>query len=310
MYRNLIILVLIMLIKNGYSQDDTVKKEAEESIELENIYLKPVVQFSCARMATRKEDKLEANLKGSDDTKKLHALKALMTLNAPSSVKLQHDVFLELSEKYLGDDAIILSKKMFDAKYIEKVLFGDLPNDRFSSNSNEFYWAIRAVGVMKLEKLIPRLIELSETQELYTQLAAEKSIEDFDGKTAEDALIKVIGFWKYNAYCHASTAMIKRNPIRLSAELEKMTPPDNCKYFYAITLAKCSNPKSVPILCETVKNYQIIDGDMFNLISKLGTIDHKGIIESLPDNVRPEQKEKALECVKKFNEKLQKDSDK
>jgi hypothetical protein len=215
-----------------------------------------------------------------------------------------------LSEKYQTDNAIILAKKKFEVNYIVKILSSEVPKNSYTRESREFYWAIRAVGVMKQDNLIPNLVKLSETDDLYTQLAAEKSIEDFEGKIAEDALIKVIECWKYNAYIHASTAMINRNPSKLSAELEKMTPPDNCKYQYAIALAKCGNIKAVPILCETVKNYQIIDGKMFNLISELGTIDHKKIIEALPETVRPEQKEKALQCVKLFNEKLQKASDK
>lgn len=303
MYKYWILLALIILAKNVYSQDYIVTKEKRE---FKAIRLKPVVQFSCAVIATPEEDVLEKELQVANDTIKLSALKTLITLNAPSSVKLQHKTFLELTEKYQNDEAIILAKKMFEAKYIENILSGEAPKDHYARDDKDFYWAIRAVGVMKLENMIPKLIELSETENLYTQLAAEKSIEDFDGKVAEDALIKVISFWKYNAYCHATSAMLKRDPTRLLAELEKMTPPEKHKYDYTTTLAKCGSKKSVPLFCDLVKNSPFVTDGMFYWISELGTIEHKKIIDALPDNVRPEHKEKALQCVEKFNEKLQK----
>lgn len=292
-------------------QAEEIEEVIEEEIEpVENhfqpLLLKPVVQFSCARFPTPEEDAWEKALKGKDQHKKLNALGNLLGLSAPSSVPLQYQTYLELKEKFPDHYVIKSATKAFNPKRIKTVIAKTPSKEKYGRPDNQYAWCIRAVGVLNMKDSIPRLLELSKAENLGTYLAAERSIEDFKGEVAEDALMKVISFWKYNAYIHASDEMMKRNPKRFAKELEKMNPPEDCKYQYGLYLAYCKNPKAVPVLCETVGKIHIKDFSMFRFIASLGQPHHKDIILDLPNNVREDQKEKAKECIKKYLERMKK----
>lgn len=272
--------------------------------------LKPVVRFSCASSETKREDELEAELAGDDDARKLSALASLLEVNAPSSVALQHKAFLELKESKLKDHPLIGSlARYFEPDRIRELIKRDPPAEKYADDRIEFYWGIRAAGVLKLEDCIPRLLELSDSANLDTFLAAERSVEDFEGEKAEDALMHIISLWRYNAYVSAAEAMLKRNPDRLSRELEKMTPPEDCRYQYGLFLAWCRNPKAVPHLCATVKDISIVDGSMFSFIKELGRPEDKAIIEALPDTVRPNQKDRAIRTVEGYQARMKASSE-
>lgn len=273
--------------------------------------LKPVVQFSCVVQSTPWEDAVEADLNCKDDQKRLTALGKLLEVSAPSSVPLQYKAYMELKDKHPKHASIQLASRAFNKKRIKTVVFQKSISDEYSRPDDKCAWCIRAVGVMQLEECLPRLLELSQAKNLYVYLAAEKSIEEFPGKVGEDALIKVISFWQYDAYIRAGNAMCERNPQRLSLELEKMRPPDdNCsRGQYGLLLAKCKNPKAVPILCETVKGIGIIDRKMFNFIAELGQASDKKRILDLPAHVRKDQERMAKECVKKYLERMKKSQD-
>lgn len=280
-----------------------IGSEEENNIN-QSLMLKPVVQFSCARYLTPQEDAWEAALKGKNDDKKLNALKNLIRSSAPSSVPLQYKAYKELKEKYPDDYAVRSASAAFDKKRIKKVIAKEPFGEKYGEGDNDYYWCMRAVGVLQMEDCIPRLLELSNVENLYTYLAAERSIEDFKGKIAEDALMEVISLWKYNAYVKASDEMEKRNIKRFSKELEKMNPPDDCRYKYAIFLAECNNPKAVPILCETVGHISMIDYRMFLFIAELGRPEDRDIILDLPNKVRNDQQSSAKRCIKKYLERM------
>lgn len=209
------------------------------------VLLKPVVQFSCARAASSREDALEADLVREDDQGKLAALSTLLSMSAPSSVALQYKAYAELKSRYADDQAVRQADAAFNRKRIMAVLGQkSRPEEDFD---HVFHWCIRAAGVLKMDESLPRLVELSDTDDLYTHLAAERSIEDFEGKKAEDALIKVVSFWKYNSYVHAADEMMRRNKKRFSRELGKMTPPENCRYQYGLFLSRCDNAEAIPV---------------------------------------------------------------
>ena len=169
---------------------------------------------------------------------------------------------------------------------------------------------MRAVGVLQMKDCIPRLLELSDVKNLYTYLAAERSINDFKGKEAEDALIKVISFWKYNAYVKAGDEMLKRNPEKLGKALVKMKPPEDCEYQYALLLARTGNSDAVPILCKTVGDIAMKDFSMFRFIAALGEPKHKEIILALPKNVRKNQQDSAKRCIEEYLERMEKGAEK
>lgn len=210
--------------------------------------LRPVVQFGCWSAPHPIEDSLEAGLQGSEDGKRLAALDRLVEVFAPSSVALQYAAYLDLKEKYPQHASVLAASQAFNREWISSVVFRSAPADEYSSDSYQFYWCIRAAGVLKMRELLPRLLELSAAGNLYTTLAAERSIEDFDGPEGEEALLHVISLWKYNAFQHAAAAMIERNPERLSYTLEQIAPPAKYHYSYALILARCGNAKAVPHL--------------------------------------------------------------
>lgn len=263
------------------------------------IKLKPAVQFSCAVSPTNNEDFLEKYLISNDTISSLKALKILLQINSPRSVNDQYKVFKKYEKSFMTNEGIKLAKLKFHKDYITRKLQIKIPGEKYGSLNPELAWSIRAIGAMRIESLIPKLLTLSKTGHLHTYLVAEKSIESFSGKKAEDALIEVIKLWKYNAFIHAGNAMLRRNPKRLSDFLEKFEPP-NTVYQYAIMLAKCGNPKSVPFLCKTVKNVSLVDSKMFDFIWKLGREIDRKIIEELPKKVRPNQKKKAEVCVRNY----------
>jgi hypothetical protein len=116
----------------------------------------------------------------------------------------------------------------------------------------------------------------------------------------DDALIEVVRYWKYDAFVRAANAMIRRNPARLSFELWKMDPPNDRKFYYGLFLARCGNRKGVPALCETVRDYQIIDGEAFDLIAAVGGIEDRELVERLPATVRADQVDQAVASVRRY----------
>jgi hypothetical protein len=60
----------------------------------------------------------------------------------------------------------------------------------------------------------------------------------------------------------------------------------------------------VPILCEEIPAYQIIDREMFAHIARLGGAEHRQLIQSLPVRVRPDQRDLAERTVQRYMTKL------
>ena len=296
--------ILVMACQTKNNIQEVIKVEDYIAYE-EPFLLKPVIQFSCVIPLTKKEDALEVDLMGKDNTKKLRALNKLLNLSAPSSVPLQYKAFLELKDQYEGHDSIKRAKQAFNKKRIISVIEKMPPKEKFSADHLEFYWCIRAVGVLKMEESIPRLLRLSQADNLYTHLAAERSIEDFKGKKAEDALISVISYWRYDSFKRAANTMLKRNPALLSRELEKMTPPASYRHYYGLFLARCNNPQAIPHLCATVKDINRMDVEMFNHIARLGRRSDKQLILTLLKIVRTDQKDLAIKCINLYMKRIE-----
>jgi len=302
-------LLAALLVGCGQSSPAPMQVVAVELIDVADldspISLKPVVQFSCAQVTTPAEDAWEADLRGADAEARLAALGKLIELSAPSSVPLQYQAFLDLKGGYADQGSVKSAAQAFDEARIIQVISRTPPREEYASDDTEFYWCLRAVGVLKMAACIPRLVELSDVDNLYTTLAAERSLEDFDGEAAEDALLRVVSFGRYDAFVRAADEMLRRNPARLARGLETMSFPERHGYQYGLFLARCGNPKAVPILCETVKNIAMVDGEMFKHIAALGRPSDRAIILALPGQVRAEQTEQAQACVEKYLERMQ-----
>jgi hypothetical protein len=277
--------------------------------------LKPVVQFSCARQSSAYEDALEVALENKDPEIRVQALAVLLRCKAAHSAAEQWKTLQDLKKVDKGPLWSTLLEEMethFDARRLTEALKAPPPEEGFYSDSslngilererqqNLYYWHVRATGARKLKEQLPRLAELSLSRGIYISLAAEKSLEDFEGNDGDQALARCLLGWRYNAYVHAADALLKRNKKLLENSLLQAAVPDDCRYIQGIYLAKCDNPEAVPILCETVGKVHIIDGSMFAEIARLATHAQQKVIVDLPSHVRPEQKARAEEIVKNY----------
>src|SRR5205085_5460349 len=95
------------------------------------------------------------------------------------------------------------------------------PEDRYRHDSL-LEWHVRAAGVTRCRRALPTLVRLSRSEHLGTSLAAERSLEDFDGDEGDQALAQCLLGWQYDAYIRAGRALLERNKPLL---VQKLTPP-------------------------------------------------------------------------------------
>jgi hypothetical protein len=272
--------------------------------------LKPAVQFSCATSPTPYEDALEKALRSDAWDLKLQALVLLMKVKSSRHVDLQWKVLKELQEATPSlrlDEFLSELEKRFELEGLMRELEALVKQGnrigRFSQ-PEEKCWAIRAVAAIQHRNAIPLLAKLSTKDNLEISLAAERSLEDFEGEESDKALGVCLLGWKYNAFECAGYALLKRNKALLNQLLSSEDAPKNCRYIQGILLAECANPQAVPILCETVPRYQIIDGKMFAHIARLAGPEHRNMIELLPSRVRPNQLHKALAVERAYKDRM------
>jgi len=123
--------------------------------------------------------------------------------------------------------------------------------------------------VTRLEEALPRLQTLSVADNLATNPAAERSLEDFEGGAAEGALVYCLLGWQYNAYIRAGNALLERNPSLLRSVLEQVSAPKEVRWQQGLLLAACDSPAAVTHLCRSIGGRQIIDRKMFDEIARL-----------------------------------------
>jgi hypothetical protein len=269
--------------------------------------LQPAVSFGCVVSPRPFEDALEKALQDADPVVRAQALALLLRVRSPSTVPAQRKVLTELGRLYPGRAWQPIRSRMescFDPRDILRVLGDRGLENPFSASRFHLWWSIRAAGVMKVVEAIPRLRELSVSPVLYTSLAAERSLEDFDGPEADEALGHCLLAWRYDAYVQAGSALAKRNKPYLRDLLSRAPAPDDCLYWQAILLARCDSTESLPLLVSKVGEIAIIDGEMFEHMERLAESRHRELIESLPGRVRPDQAEDARRVVSRFNERF------
>lgn len=280
---------------------------------LDNPTLKPVVRFSCAAHPTPYEDALEKALLQGTPELKLQALAVLARVQAPHSAAEQWkalQTLKRLDKGPLWQTLLGEIEAKFDPKVIAEELKKEPPKERFKAQDEStedylkrchegevYYWHIRAAGGMQLKEVFPRLKELSASEDTYTSLAAEKSLEDFGGPEGDEGLVACVLGFKYNAWIHAASALLERNPNLLAGTLKTANVPERARYMQGIFLGRIGDTAAVPILCETVPQYQIIDKEMFDLIGKLATIEQAELVKKLPETVRPEQRDRAAAAL-------------
>jgi hypothetical protein len=159
-------------------------------------------------------------------------------------------------------------------------------------------------AVTRLGGALPRLRELSVSGNLHTSLAAERSLEDFEGPEADEALGFCLLGWKYDAYVRAGSVLAERNKRYLKQILSNIAAPPKCRYWQAILLARAGSVEAVPLLVSEVHKMDMIDREMFEHIGRLAQPRHRDLIESLPGLVRPDQADDARAAVSRFEERF------
>ena len=273
---------------------------------LESPFLKPAVQFSCAVSPHPYEEVLESALGSQTPELKLQALVVLLRARAPASVHLQWQALNEIEGQ--GGNLVLRRflqelKSCFDPQVLEREIQRNPPQDRYSDDPR-LSWAIRAAGVTRVTAALPRLVAFCTSTNLDASLAAERSLEDYPGPEGDEALVRCILGWQYDAYVRASWALLARNPRLLHKTLSGIRAPDECRFHQGLFLAKLNDTEAVPILCETVGKYQIIDAEMFREIGRLATDDQRPMIDALPGSVRPEQTYMAEHAVAEFRKRV------
>lgn len=270
--------------------------------------LQPVVRFGCMGRNTPYEDALIETLTTDEPSLRLQALAILMRVRAPSSVPLQWKALGELrqlKDRPQWQPLLDEWQACFDSKRLEQTLRQVPPKERtYDTEVGEFLWSIRAAAVIQDVRAMDRLAVLSAAAHLYTSLAAERSLEDFSGPAANQALVRCLLGWRFDAYVRAGDALLERDKKLLAKALLETTAPKSCRYYQGVLLARCDQVAAVPILCEEVRAYNRIDMEMFAHIARLGTEEHRNAIESLPSRVRPEQRCWAERSVERFTQKL------
>jgi hypothetical protein len=270
--------------------------------------LRPVVQSAGDATATPYEDALVEALKSGQPAPKLQALAVLLRVRSPSSVPEQWQALGQLrqiKDRPQWQPLLDEWQACFDPRRLEQTLQGSPPkSDRYNRNPDEYLWSIRAAGVIHDAGAMDRLAALSTAGRLSTSLAAERSLEDFSGPKANQALVRCVLGWQYDAYVRACDALLERDKALLTKVLLEAKPPKACRCYQGLFLARCDNAAAVPILCREVPACQGIDREMFAHVARLAGAEHRQAVESLPGSVRPEQRELAGHTVRRFNAKL------
>ena len=147
----------------------------------------------------------------------------------------------------------------------------------------------------------------STSDHLRTSLAAEASLEEFDGPKADAQLARCVRGWQIDAYVRAGRALLKRNKPLLRKTLRESSLPNNGGAWNGILMAECGDPHAVPVLAEAVGRFFMLSGQMFNHIERLATKDHVELLRALPGKVRPGQRKQAESVVKAVLERLKKE---
>jgi len=270
--------------------------------------LAPGVQFSCAIGIRPVEPALIKAMKESPVPEiQLQALVLLLRVSAPSTVEAQWATLQKLKVFDKGPrwkELLSEMERVFDPKTLQARLADWTPPklvgemDRYGDLPAHTIWAMRAASVMQCKELLPKLKKWSVNPHLDTSLEAERSLENFvPSPEADAALAGCVRGWQYNAAEKAARVLLRRNPKLLTETLLDMRPADRL-YIYGLLLGQCDDPRAVPILCNTVKDINLVDGSMFHFIEKLAQPEHLELIKALPDQVRLEQKPRAESVLK------------
>lgn len=273
---------------------------------LEGESRKPVRPFSNAIRESAFENALENALIEEDPWIRFQALIVLVKGRAAYSVDKQWNTLQILMEDYRLDNAkqyLENIQYLFSTEHISLYIHKEPPKDPFCQD-HDFIWAIRAAGVRKLPSMLHRLKRLSCAKNIYTSLAAERSLEDYEGAEGDLALIECMLAWNGVASINAGKALASRNRELSVKVMSNINIPDEYKPEIGLLLARCDSPNALPILVNSVGNVAIGDQRIFEEIERLAGAEHWRFVEQLPQKVREDQRERAKKVVENVRSKI------
>jgi hypothetical protein len=255
------------------------------------------VQQSCTSSGRLEEPWTEDALMHADQLVQLQALVVLMRARAPRSVDKQWAALQRLSVAPRATEfapVTTLLRAAFAPNAIDQALAEPPPS---SGSTTVYQWWVRAAGVTHHRGALPRLVELVQTGADEVAATAASSLDDFRGVDGDDALATVTAGLRRPVAVGAARKLMARDRERARAIVVESSPQVRERYQKGLLLAELGDRRGVPILCETVPNYQIIDRTMFDAIAGLAGPEDLAAVDALPARVRGEQKARAEEVV-------------
>jgi hypothetical protein len=174
---------------------------------------------------------IDALAKGSPDAR-IQALALLVRVRSPATVPEQWTALGDLKKELVSrawDEVLLEIERAFDPVSIAAEISGaPEPSGRWRRDY-AFEWSVRAAGVARLASLLPRLRDLSADSDANISVAAARSLEDFSGPDADEALTHCLLEWRYFAFVRAGRALLERNPELLLDVLRDADAPESCK---------------------------------------------------------------------------------
>src|SRR5688572_12028918 len=169
---------------------------------LRNPLKKPASYPEPATPLTAYEDELERVLREGTVPLRAQALGLLFAVRAQASVDAQWRAIEDLRRTCPAlEKPLSRMAKDFD----EETLLEALAFERAE------IWVIRAAGVIRLRKALPRLGELTGSPDRERGMAALRSIDDFEGPEADEELARCVLYWSYDVYSRGGEVLFRRN---------------------------------------------------------------------------------------------------
>jgi hypothetical protein len=258
---------------------------------IQNPFTKPAVPSELGAPLSTYEDEVERALREGNAPIRAQALGILFAVRAPASVDAQWRAIEELRRACPALENPLSG--MADAFAPEALLPG-LQLERPPT------WVIRAAGVTRLRKALPRLGELTAHLDRERGLAAVRSIEEFEGVEAEKELARCILHWSYDVYTRAGEVLFERNKDLMLETLLGAEAPQHCRWWQGLMLGRLGRVEAVPLIVSEVNKLHTLDAEMFGHLERLAAPEHRDILLEMPRNVRPDQRRRAEQVLEGY----------
>lgn len=280
-------------------------------------FLREEVPYACENpvcglipLSTTDERRIEEGLDDEREGVRLLALTLLMRKRAPTSVAEQWRALEDLGDLRGPAEVRDLLEDLataFSPKAIDALLARPAPTRWQDADRNvSLEWAARAAGVREHAGALPRLAELTASEEVRIAYPAVWSVGELPGEGAVDALVRCLEARGIGAR-PAAQALFRRAPERLERALLSSRFDDGWYDQKGFWLAEFDNPLAVPLLCESVsgeEKWKFDYSGRFDAIARLARPEHLAIVEALPDRVPVRRRRGAVETVEAVRQRL------